>query len=1361
MKKLLSILLSVCLLLTMFIIPVAAEETNEKLYYKFDFSEDTLYTDYANPVLPEGVSYESFSAVSTKGNNVIGYGKIGNKDGLYIRTANCNHNFVFTPLKKDGTPIVLESGKNYVIEWDFTITRFSGAWARPHFEPFTTLEGLSTNAAPRYTAYYETTEGEGDEAVVTKKYLGWAAEGGNNFLGFGSLFAGNQLLYWDKGPDGVASDKNKTVLDAYSKTVTTEGEGEEATTTVSFSAMEENASAGDDVVYDNGISANGVNYSIKKTINLASDEVLEDTYGVIKNEDGSYTFNGVDYNNFLGLSLPGGYGTYYYPGKDEKSVENIQDAEGNWFHRGYSEYYITGLRIYDATYDFTNVNFVNGTEEKTVVYLPGEKMDYPAVPASRNGDVVWSLAPDKYVAVPEIAGNEDFTVYAYNTGVVGFENYLFGNAYVKNVWLTNSMVTDEKAYSGNKSLKYHNYNLNEITTEPKDWSTKWTNYYSYDADTDTFAKLSGDAAPAFETGKYYKNRGSGEVEQGAFFVKDLGNSKTDGKATVYNYTYRLSFKYYIPEGNQLGFVVNAIQFNATNIWWGSPVAVGIPVSIDAAPTDGWQTFEMLLVAKDLEAVSANSGAGNQVIAVKINTPTSTTANARNATIYIDDVTVEDFAVENKVVYHYNDGVTEDVVITEGVETGVAYSIDRIADAPEGKYFAGWYTDEACTVPAGASVMAPLSGTINLYAKYADYKNGGTFNYKDANMNGVNNIAFMNNGVYSNTVTEGGWQIMTPSADGLYIAKANGNSYAFDPRKTDGLNQRTDAIINAGYPYVAGVDAEESTTYADMEVGEEVNLGWAANTGTVIKNADGSAFIPKSNTDYKVTVKMNVTEVGTGATFVSVVAGRTMANVNKGANDIVPSLYGVKASNAAVVNEAGEKVLEFTINTGDLSDAVPVLSLHYVINGFKVKKVAEANEVTFYELDDGRKVYPFEVTSAFKSYLEEVVVTELDSSVTFVNGETQTTVMGIKGDEIKYPALSANINYDHVWSLSADEYVPVPENFDGSVTVYAYKSAVIGFENYASHPYGSGVNISVSDEKAYSGNKSFRYEDVDYTAVTAAAANKVVGEGENATIAWLDPNNQYYWKGCYTYDEENNAWVKVTGDEAPEFEEGKYYRDRNNQKDHGMALWKIEKNKAYKVTYKYFVENITADINVTAVVSGNSNIWTPSAIYAGKAVISKDSAVGEWTDAEIYVNNASAYTELYMLFSNPAVASGDVVYFDDFAIEEVKVVSFVIPEGFVAEVYEGTLKDGVITAYYGIDEEINAPVVVDADGNIVETWIDADGKIVTEFVSSGVYTAYVAPAFIYGDCDDNGKIDTTDLAVLKLNLAGLGELGPAV
>jgi hypothetical protein len=74
----------------------------------------------------------------------------------------------------------------------------------------------------------------------------------------------------------------------------------------------------------------------------------------------------------------------------------------------------------------------------------------------------------------------------------------------------------------------------------------------------------------------------------------------------------------------------------------------------------------------------------------------------------------------------------------------------------------------------------------------------------------------------------------------------------------------------------------------------------------------------------------------------------------------------------------------------------------------------------------------------------------------------------------------------------------------------------------------------------------------------------------------------------------------------------------------------------------------------------------------------------------------------------------------------------------------------------MDEEIIAPLVIDAEGNPVEQWIDENGNKVTEFVNGDVYT--VAPAFIYGDCNDDGAVNTTDLAALKLKLANLGDTG---
>ena len=1180
-------------------------------------------------------------------------------------------------------------------------------------------------------------------------------------LGFGSLYGGPEWAYWNAGKDFVSAANDDVVLAAYNKvTEPVEGaEGEEPTTTTSFVLIEDNeaTSSNEAVQFDNGTSATGVKYTTTQTVNILSDAEMNETYGIVKNEDGSYTFGETAYNNFLGLSLPGAYGNYYYPGKDEKSIENVQDEEGNWYHRAYGEYYITGLRVYDAEYKFAAITCIDGAKETVVNTIPGDAIKYPEVGTSFNGDKMWSLAADKYVPVPTVATAEDITVYAYVNPVVGFENYNTSNEFVHNAWLTNAMISDEKVYAGEKAIKYHNINLTNIKTEPADWASAWTKYYSYDAENDVFELLGGEAAPAFEVGKYYSARPSNSVEQGAFIVADLGPTSIDGAANVFNYTKRLSFKYFVPEGNTMDFAGSAIQFNKGNLWWGS-AQVGAPVAIDGTPTGEWKTFEMLISAKDLEA-AGNKGSGKQVVAVKVSTATVTGANARNATIYIDDVTVDDFVVDNQVVYHYNDGVTADETITEGLETGVAYKIDRMATAPEGKYFAGWYTDEALTVPAGTEVMAPISGTINLYAKYNDYVGSATFNYKNADVKDVKDVFFMKDGVYKNTVAESGWQTFKYTADGVYMAKADGNCYTFNPTKTDGLAQRTATLIKQGYSFLGAKDAVGSTKYADIAVGEETVIGWGALTGFVIKDADGTAFVPKSNTQYKVSVKLNVVSAGPANSVINIVSGRKMANTEKGANDISASVYGIGVSNSYTIKEAGEQIAEFTINTKDLSEVPALLSVHASINGFKAKKVAEANGVDKYTLDDGSTVYPFEVTDKAEFYVEEVVVTEMDSSVTFVNGDKENVVLGVKGDAVDYPALPANRNYDYVWSLEADKYVPAPEKFDGAVTVYAYQNTVIGLENYSGHAYDGGVNISVSDEKAYSGNKSFRYEDIDYAPITADKALKEKVEGDPTSVAWLDSTDQFFWKNMLVFDEETESYVKVTGDEAPEFEEGKYFRLRNNNKDHAIALWKLEKNKAYKVTYKYYVEKASADINVTAVMSKNANIWTPTAINAGTAVISKDSAVGEWLDGEIYLNNVSDNTELYMLFSNPGVATGDVLYFDDFAVEEVQVVSFVIPEGFTAEVYEGTLKDGVITTYLAMGEEIPVPVVVDADGNVVELWVDADGKQVTEFVSGGVYTAYVAPAFIYGDCNGDGEINTTDLAALKLKLAGSGEVGP--
>ena len=86
--------------------------------------------------------------------------------------------------------------------------------------------------------------------------------------------------------------------------------------------------------------------------------------------------------------------------------------------------------------------------------------------------------------------------------------------------------------------------------------------------------------------------------------------------------------------------------------------------------------------------------------------------------------------------------------------------------------------------------------------------------------------------------------------------------------------------------------------------------------------------------------------------------------------------------------------------------------------------------------------------------------------------------------------------------------------------------------------------------------------------------------------------------------------------------------------------------------------------------------------------------------------------------------------------------------------DGVIKDGILTVYVKKGEACTAPEVLDADGNPILVWYDMNGEEVTEFVVGGAYTY---KSFIYGDCDGDGKVDTIDLAALKLFLAGSGEV----
>jgi hypothetical protein len=216
---------------------------------------------------------------------------------------------------------------------------------------------------------------------------------------------------------------------------------------------------------------------------------------------------------------------------------------------------------------------------------------------------------------------------------------------------------------------------------------------------------------------------------------------------------------------------------------------------------------------------------------------------------------------------------------------------------------------------------------------------------------------------------------------------------------------------------------------------------------------------------------------------------------------------------------------------------------------------------------------------------------------------------------------------------------------------------------------------------------------------------------------------------------------------------------------------------YRITYKYrSLLNNGNDMAINVVYGiadsfGNkSSTEDKNFSKSTLATNNIEDAVTEWTEETVVVTipeERDGYVPA-LGFSISAVKKVAVdtedaskgynytmVELDYVIVDELKRASFVIPKNAVLE-QGGTRIGNVVHVYAEMDKEIVAPIVIDADGNPIETWYDTDGNEITEFEGGGKYLSYVAT--MYGDCNNDKLIDTTDLAALKLNLAGLGEVG---
>ena len=145
--------------LTAFVEIEARAETdgvvNTDKYYEFDFSADKLWLDYENPNTESvGYEFDAFQLQST-GKHEISAAEFGGKDALRIRSMDNNRRIpTIIPLKEDGSPVVLEAGKQYKIEYEMYVTRIANNNNYMCFAPYVKATGDSakwSSALPMYS----------------------------------------------------------------------------------------------------------------------------------------------------------------------------------------------------------------------------------------------------------------------------------------------------------------------------------------------------------------------------------------------------------------------------------------------------------------------------------------------------------------------------------------------------------------------------------------------------------------------------------------------------------------------------------------------------------------------------------------------------------------------------------------------------------------------------------------------------------------------------------------------------------------------------------------------------------------------------------------------------------------------------------------------------------------------------------------------------------------------------------------------------------------------------------------------------------------------------------------------------------
>ncbi|MEE0945797.1 MAG: family 16 glycosylhydrolase [Acutalibacteraceae bacterium] len=950
----------------------------------------------------------------------------------------------------------------------------------------------------------------------------------------------------------------------------------------------------------------------------------------------------------------------------------------------------------------STVTFNKGAESWCEVYDKGSDISYPSVTASRITDNYWSMSDSSLVAVPKTAVNTHYSVYYYENPVISFENYY--NDY----YAGKSMVvqpSSDFAYSGNKSAKISNTHFAIPTKQPDNWSDKYNDYYHLVDG--IFVKNNFDSAPDYTSQQFYQIR-NGQREHSIV----LGKTETST-------TYKLTFKYYIEKA--LTTPITLIAYTGhSNLWGDGDSENGKRVVYDESKitfdssiqTGVWHTGVMYFTTSPYTINDYK----NLYIFVNVDN-----ANTYDY-FYIDDVSYSVVELDAPTItYHYNNGIDSDLVITEGVTAGMELAFDSIPTAPEGKYFAGWYSDAELTKPI-TSIKVPTvpvndSMEAHAYAKWGDYAESYDKNYEGYVNTTTHGYGYMLDDEYRNSVTEGGWATVKYTDEGILFTKNaySGQAVHFNPDKTDGTEQYV------GKGYITDSAFKEDS----HEIGQVVNLGWGVNSSLTLKDKNGNMLIAKPNTTYTAVITYKVTKEGSSSFLLS--AGRPYDYVDRGADDIHIQSYANYWSSAVTNGEkkvTGEYLTAMTtLITEDFTDSVPVLSIYGTIEGYRAERVAcDDNGVTHYTYTkDGQEytVYPYKPLSVPEFVIKEITLIEVEEGKSAVVYNYYSDGEGF----------TAELQKENIGSA-----LTPPET--DSVDNYWYTD-VAAYDRYEAKVYPSDITMLYNANYLIShvNENPGGYAAYVYSGAKGLLSAEVEKNGEMVNALRYNP---------YGYDEYVNLYGKDYADKddivSTEAEKVERMNSAVSKGTNMFRLGSVEDGHTYKVSFFYKAVDMNTDLTLRFKTAHKNNIYMYGSEITQYTIAKGE---GDWKKAEFYITAdlggmvddiaggddivlSDGYKELYVSFiqnitkSNLSGEDNDI-YFTDFTLTDLGTVIGTDGASILTEEAATTSKNQALRYYFNYETVDGSTIILDGKTfNIIERGFIYKNGAIDKYTNNSIY-----------------------------------------